>query len=82
MDHIISEAQFPDSFFIMSLIFPAQNYFHLLIKCYFNLKLWLTARLNLFRIVLRLLQCQENYPGDLWTKFTITILFFLINLKY
>lgn len=34
-DHIFSEAQFPDNFITVSLIFPAQNYFQLQIKCYF-----------------------------------------------
>lgn len=35
MDHIFSAAQFPDSFIIVSLIFPAQNYFQLQTECYF-----------------------------------------------
>lgn len=35
MDHIFSEAQFPDNFITVSLIFPAQNYFQLQTKCYF-----------------------------------------------
>lgn len=35
MDHIFSEAQFPDNFITVSLIFPAQNYFQLQMKCYF-----------------------------------------------
>lgn len=35
MDHIFSEAQFPDNFITLSLIFPAHNYFQLQIKCYF-----------------------------------------------
>lgn len=35
MDHIFLETQFPDSFIIVSLIFPAQNYFQLQTECYF-----------------------------------------------